>query len=60
MKEDKDIETIVGDITNLKNIENANFDIVMVLGHMYHLSSENRGFAFDEAKRICKMNGVLS
>ena len=55
----QNIETMVGNITNLANIKDENFDIVLVLGPMYHLSPENRELAIIEAKRICKMGGII-
>jgi ubiquinone/menaquinone biosynthesis C-methylase UbiE len=53
------IETSLGDATNLENIHDNSFDLVMVLGPMYHLPVEERYLAFGEAKRICKENGTM-
>ena len=53
------IKTSLGDAVNLVNIESNNYDLVMVLGPMYHLNTEERDLAFAEAKRICKNNGIV-
>jgi SAM-dependent methyltransferase len=55
----KNIKTMVGDVTNLENIGSDGYDIVMVLGPMYHLPPEDRELALLEAKRICKNNGII-
>jgi ubiquinone/menaquinone biosynthesis C-methylase UbiE len=53
------IETSIGDAVNLENIENDCFDLVLVLGPIYHLPVEKRESAFREAYRICKNNGIV-
>ena len=53
------ITAIVGDGTDLENIENNDFDIVLVFGPMYHLPRNERDLVFKESKRICKKNGIL-
>ncbi|MDR2967782.1 MAG: class I SAM-dependent methyltransferase [Methanobacteriaceae archaeon] len=58
-KKIKNISTIVGDATDLVNIRNNTFDIVLVLGPMYHLPPDERELVFSEAKRICKDNGII-
>jgi len=55
----KNIKTLVGDATNLSNIQNEEYDIVLVFGPMYHLPPEERDLVFIEAKRICKNDGIL-
>jgi len=55
----ENINAMVGDATNLVNIENNKYDIALVLGPMYHLPPEERDLVFMEAKRICKDNGII-
>jgi len=55
----KNIKTMVGDATKLDNISNSIFDVVLVLGPMYHLPLEERELVFNESKRICKHGGIL-
>jgi ubiquinone/menaquinone biosynthesis C-methylase UbiE len=50
----------IADATNLINISDSTFDVVMVLGPMYHLDFNNRLLAFKEAKRICKDGGIVA
>ncbi len=55
----KNITVMIGDATNLLNIGENEFDVVLVLGPMYHLPPNERDMAFDEAKRICKKDGII-
>jgi SAM-dependent methyltransferase len=55
----KNISTIVGDATNLVNVINSEYDVVLVLGPMYHLPPEERDMVFKETRRICKNNGII-
>lgn len=55
----KNISTMVGDATNLFQINKNEFDVVLVLGPMYHLPPEERDMVFNEAKRICKDDGII-
>jgi len=55
----KNISTLVGDATNLVNIGDNLYDVVLVLGPMYHLPPEERDLAIIEAKRICRNNGII-
>jgi ubiquinone/menaquinone biosynthesis C-methylase UbiE len=55
----KNISTMVGDATNLININGNEFDVVLVFGPMYHLPPEERDLVFKEAKRICKADGIM-
>lgn len=50
----------VGDATNLCNIEDNSFDVVLCLGPMYHLNPEGRAKCMAECKRICKADGVIA
>lgn len=50
----------VGDATNCPEIANNSFDVVLCLGPMYHLNSEERLTAMQEMTRICKPGGVLA
>ena len=50
----KNITAEIGDATNLRNVENDEYDIVLVLGPMYHLPKNERNLVFLEAKRVCK------
>lgn len=54
------ISADVSDATNLCNIPDSTFDVVMVLGPMYHLDFSNRLLAFKETKRICKDGGIVA
>ena len=49
----------VGDATNLSDIKNEMFDVVLISGPMYHLPGRERDLVFEEAKRICKLNGII-
>ena len=50
---------MVGNGTDLKNIKDSDFDIVLVFGPMYHLPHNERDLVFTESKRICNQNGIL-
>ena len=50
----------VGDATNLENISDAEFDVVLCLGPMYHLPSDERESVFEECNRVCKTGGILA
>ena len=50
----------VGDGTNLENIPDSSFDVVLCLGPMYHLPPEERELVFAECKRVCKPDGVTA
>ncbi|GHU71646.1 SAM-dependent methyltransferase [Spirochaetia bacterium] len=58
-KKIKNIKTIVGDAAKLDNINDLSFDVVLVLGPMYHLPPEERKSVFQESRRICKNNGII-
>ena len=49
-----------GNALKLKKLEDESFDIVLLLGPMYHLFTiEDKKQALSEAKRICKTGGVI-
>lgn len=54
----RNVVGIVGDATDIHFDDNA-FDVVLILGPMYHLDKKGRDKAFKEAKRVCKPNGVI-
>ncbi|PKM62686.1 MAG: hypothetical protein CVU97_04115 [Firmicutes bacterium HGW-Firmicutes-21] len=54
------VRAIIGDATNLKEQADNTFDVVMVLGPMYHLPPEERILVFEESKRICMNNGIIA
>jgi len=49
----------LGDAMRLDGIADEGFDMVLVLGPMYHLPPEERDAAFAESKRVCKTGGSL-
>ena len=56
----KNISCQIGDAINLMNIPNDSFDVVLCLGPMYHLPSEERHLAFSECRRVCKNGGIVA
>ena len=54
------IRASVGDATNLYNIADNSFDVVLCLGPMYHLPTEERELVFEECKRIAKPGAILA
>nr|WP_183582983.1 class I SAM-dependent methyltransferase [Paenibacillus rhizosphaerae] len=55
----KNIKAQVGDATNLEGILDKSYDLVLILGPMYHLPPEERNLVMQESKRICKENGNI-
>lgn len=56
----KNIMALQGDALDLSMLENASFDMVLVLGPMYHLYNRaDQTLAIKEALRVCKDGGVL-
>jgi len=54
------IRLIQGDGRDLYMLEADSFDVVLVFGPLYHLrSEEDRSRCIQEAKRICKEDGVM-
>lgn len=52
------VKAQTGDATKLSVADNL-YDVVLVLGPMYHLPPEERELVFEESKRICKKNGII-
>ena len=55
----KNVSAEVGDATDLRALGDDHFDIVLVLGPMYHLPKEERELVMRESKRICKPGGII-
>jgi len=58
-KKINNIKAIVGNATKLDNINDSVYDVVLVLGPMYHLSLEKRELVIKESKRVCKIGGII-
>lgn len=56
----ENIRTEVGDATDLTEIPDHAFDVVLCLGPMYHLPREERARVFHECYRIAKDGAVLA
>ncbi|WP_200411795.1 class I SAM-dependent methyltransferase [Virgibacillus salexigens] len=55
----KNIRAQVGDATKLEGILDKSYDLVLILGPMYHLPPEERNLVIYESRRICKEDGIL-
>lgn len=53
------ISTSLGDATCLPEIQDDTYDVVLVLGPMYHLPYSERQKVIVESKRICKSGGMI-
>lgn len=54
------VKAMQGNALNLKKLEDESFDVVLMLGPMYHLFSlEEKLKALSEAKRVCKTGGII-
>lgn len=53
------VKAQIGDATKLIAVADKIYDVVLVLGPMYHLPPEEREMVFEESKRICKNNGII-
>ena len=49
----------LGDATCLDFIESDSYDVVLVLGPMYHLPQKERKLVFEESIRVCKPGGKI-
>ena len=56
----KNIKAYQGDALDLSRFEDNGFDMVLVLGPLYHLYNEqDQKQAINEAMRVCKKSGIL-
>lgn len=54
------VNLVQGNAIDLGRYEDDSFDVVLVLGPLYHLhSEEDRQTCIAEAKRVCKKDGIL-
>ncbi|MEA4914051.1 MAG: class I SAM-dependent methyltransferase [Christensenella sp.] len=60
IKPEHPVRLLQGNALDLSAFENASFDVVLLMGPLYHLSSAtDRDRVIAEAKRVCKRNGVI-
>lgn len=52
-------DIFVGDICNVNQYDNHNFDVVLCMGAFYHLDEEKRHDAMKECLRLLKKDGLL-
>lgn len=58
--DDMNIKAEQGDAVDLSRIPDCTFDIVLVLGPLYHLYTEEEiNKCISEAKRVCKNDGIM-
>ncbi|MEA4824477.1 MAG: class I SAM-dependent methyltransferase [Clostridiaceae bacterium] len=50
---------VVGDATNMSEIDNESYDVVLAFGPIYHLPPDEQDLVFKESKRVCKHNGII-
>lgn len=56
----KNIKAYQGDALDLTRFKDNSFDMVLVLGPLYHLySKQDQERAIDEALRVCKKDGIV-
>ena len=54
------IRCVLGNAINLSKFEDNSFDCILLFGPMYHLISyEEKLKALEEAKRVCKKDGII-
>lgn len=56
----KNISCEIGDATNLENINDSSYDVILCLGPLYHLPPNEREFVFAECARVCKNGGIIA
>lgn len=59
---DRNLENVkaeTGDATDLRAIGDSQYDIVLVLGPMYHLPEAERELVMRESDRICRKGGII-
>jgi SAM-dependent methyltransferase len=54
------VSCFIGDATDLSNITDSSFDVVLCLGPMYHLAQSERESVFSECTRVCRNGGILA
>lgn len=54
------VSAFIGDATNLSEMKDDSFDVVMCLGPMYHLPQEERLKVFEECRRIAREGAILA
>lgn len=60
IKPEHRIELVQGNALDLSRYADASFDIVLVMGPLYHLRTEaERQTCISEAKRVCKPSGTI-
>ena len=53
------VEGMVGDATNMSDLDNESYDVVLSFGPIYHLPPSERELVFSECSRLCKNGGVI-
>ena len=53
------LSVTTGDATCLDFIQSESYDVVLVLGPMYHLPSKDRELVYKESVRVCKPGGKI-
>jgi len=60
MTHDVDIDLRQGNACDLSEFGDSSFDVVLLLGPLYHISNaKERKKCIDEARRICKKDGII-
>lgn len=54
------VKAEVGDATDLCNVTDNSFDVVLCLGPMYHLNPKGRAKCMAECARVCKPGGIIA
>lgn len=54
------VKAQVGDATNLSEIPDGSFDVVLCLGPLYHLPQGERALVLSECSRICRRDGIAA
>lgn len=55
-----EINLVQGNALDLSAFKDENYDVVLLMGPLYHLHEDSdRKKAIDEAKRVCKKDGVI-
>lgn len=49
----------LGDATELTEIADGSYDVVLCLGPLYHLNRQDRQKCIEECKRICRSGGII-